>query len=109
MPHSILHADGILLSAFHHFNGESTRVLHIRSDLKSQVRQLTQYTFFDIHVPINMDPRKNQHLIKRRGVFNVSLTRIRHFVAQFDRLGDKSEIKMSYGPLAEIWNEFVGF
>jgi hypothetical protein len=109
MPQSILHTDGILLAAFHHFNGKSTRVLHIRSDLKSQVRQLTQYTFFNIHVSINMDPRENQHLIKRRGVFKVYLTGIHHFVAQFDRLGDKSEIKMRYGPLAEIWNEFVGF
>jgi len=45
----------------------------------------------------------------RRGVVKVSLTRIQHFVAQFDRLGDKNEIKLRYGPLAEIWIKFVGF
>jgi hypothetical protein len=77
--------------------------------MKSQVRQLTQYTFFDIHVPINMDPRENQHLIKRRGVVKVSLTRIQHVVAQFDRLRDKNEIKVHYGPLGEFWNRIVDF
>jgi hypothetical protein len=28
---------------------------------------------------------------------------------KFDRLVDKNEIKVRYGPLAEIWNKFVGF
>jgi hypothetical protein len=53
-----------------------------------------------------MDPSEIQALTKRRGIFKGSLTRNKHFVAQFDRSGDINKIKVRYDTLPEIWNKF---
>jgi len=67
------------------------------SDLKRQVYVLT-----------HVEPKEIQTLIKRREVFNGSLTRIQSFMAQFDRAGDMNEINVLYDSLAQIWNKFDG-
>jgi hypothetical protein len=55
-----------------------------------------------------MDPREMQVLIKKPEVVKGPLTRIQHFVAQFDRSGDINKMKVHYDSFAEIWNKADG-
>ena len=49
-----------------------------------------------------------QVLIKKPEVVKGPLTRIQHFVAQFDRSGDINKMKVHYDSFAEIWNKADG-